>query len=195
MKLIKKISAFAVASALAVSMAVSAAATDYKDAIEAAKNAGVPALNVQELSNFLEKYSDKFTSAQYDDMIKTLNDIEAKYVEPHLAEVGAASAAELTEDQKKALGKIWSNADKDAIAKALIDLGKKYNVTVKVEGLYTAQPTVTASMDDSKTDTKTDKPVADTGAEAQSGASAALAAFILAASAAGLTVVAKKNRK
>ncbi|MBR1863125.1 MAG: hypothetical protein IJ806_03435 [Ruminococcus sp.] len=193
MKLFKRISAFTAAAVMAVSMAVVASATTYQDAVDAAKKAGVPEKNVSELEKFLEPNKDKFTSAQYDEMIAELNKIKDAYVVPHLSQVGAASTEALTADQKKAIGKLWSNTEKDAIANALIALGAKYNVTVTVKDLYTAAPSVTAAIN-GNTQTGSDKPVANTGAESPAAGAAAAAVATLAFAGTALAITAKKNR-
>ena len=87
MKMLKTISAIAAATVAASALAVSASATTYKDAVQAAKDAGVQATNVQELSNFLEPNADYFSSDDYDYMISVLNNVRDTYVAPKAQEL------------------------------------------------------------------------------------------------------------
>ncbi|MBQ8965926.1 hypothetical protein [Ruminococcus sp.] len=207
--MIKKISAIAAAAIMAATMSVTAFATGYEDAVNAAKAAGVQANNVQELDNFLQAHKDCFTSAQYDEMIKTLNDVRDKYVAPYCKggdkQLFDKTPAELTEDEKVAIGKKWTDDDRKAISDTLINLGKKYDVTVtvkqaddKIHYIVGAEHKHKDSSSSSKaggTQTKTDNPVAATGAEeSTSNAAAAVAAVTLALAGFGVAVVAKKNR-
>jgi hypothetical protein len=205
MKFLKTFSAAAVATALAVSMAVSASATTYKDAVQAAKDAGVQDINVKQLSNFLEPNADKFTSAQYDDMISVLNKVSDEYVAPKAEELFGKTPAELTEDEKIEIGKSWSEADRQAITSALVDLGSKYGVTVDVDALADGEYAVAASIKSTDSDgnskggtqTVVTKAVAATGAETETGVSTgavAGAGLALVLAATGVVVVSKKNR-
>ena len=149
--MIKKISAIAAAAVIAASMSVSAFATSYQDAVDAAKNAGVQSLNVQQLDNFLQPNSDCFTSEEYDDMISVLNGIRDKYVAPYCKggakQIFDKAPGELTEDEKITLGKNWTEAEKLDIQQTLIDLGAKYDVKVTIKQDDKAHYTVAAEID------------------------------------------------
>ena len=196
--MIKKISAIAAAAVIAATMSISAFATNNEDAVQAAKDAGVPATNVQELSNFLEPNKDKFTSAQYDDMIATLNKVRDDYVAPKAQSMFNKTPAQLTEDEKTQIRNSWTKEEKQAIANTLTALGEKYGVTVDIAGGTVGATVKSDSKDSSKgtgTQTKTDSPVAATGNETtSSNAAAAAAAVTLAMAGIGVVVVAKKNR-
>jgi len=198
MKFTKVIAASAVSAAMAASMAVSAsAATTWEDAVQAAKDCGVQATNVQELSNFLEPNKDKFTSAQYDDMIADMKALSDKYVLPGAQKLGK-TPAELTEDDKLAIGKAWSEADREAIISDLKALGDKYGVEVTVTKLSKSGYSVSAKMKDgSGTQTTTTSAVANTGnetAETTTGGAVAFAGVALVLAATGAVIVSRKNR-
>ena len=203
--MIKKISAIAAAAVIAAAMSISAFATGYEDAVQAAKDAGVPANNVQELDNFLQVHKDCFTSEQYDDMVKTLKDVQTKYVDPYCKggdkQVIDKAPAELTEEEKDIVGKNWTKEDRQAIIDSLVNLGKKYDVVVTVKQLDDGKHYTVSAEHKHKNDskggvtTKTDNPVANTGASEQSSNTAAAAAAVaLAAAGCGVFVIAKKNR-
>jgi len=221
--MIKKISAIAAAAVMAATMSIAAYATTYEDAVKAAKEAGVQSNNVQELDNFLQVHKDCFTSAQYDEMIADLNNIRDTYVAPYCKggskQVIDKTPAELTEADKIAVGKNWTEDEKKAICDDLIALGKRYDVVVTITNVDKSHYAVAAehkhsgdssnsSNSSSKKDnnntsskaaggttTKSDNPVADTGAEAEtSNTAAAVAAAALAAAGLGVVVMAKKNR-
>ncbi len=198
MKFTKVITASAVAMALAASMSVVASAATWSDCVQAAKDCGVQSHNVQELSNFLEPNKDKFTSAQYDDMIADLKAVSDKYVAPKATELFNKTPGELTEDEKVAIGKTWSQADKDAIIKDLVDLGAKYNVEVTVTKANEKTYNVSAKMKDgSGTQITTTSTVANTGnetAESTSGGAIAFAGVALVLAATGAVIVSRKNR-
>lgn len=215
MKVLKTVSSIAVAGALAASMAISASATDYKDAVAAAEKCGVQDFNVVQLQNFLEANQNYFTSAQYDDMIKDMEALSAKYVAPKAQELGY-DVATLTEDQKIEIGKLWTDADKQAIIQDLKDLGTKYNVKVEItqksKSHYDVSATIvtsgstnsgstdsTGSKSDTSSAAKTvkDDAVAKTGGvEASSNSSAvAFAGLALLLAGAGVVVVARKNKE
>ena len=155
MKMLKTISAIAAATVAASALAVSASATTYKDAVQAAKDAGVQATNVQELSNFLEPNADYFSSDDYDYMISVLNNVRDTYVAPKAQELFGKTPAELTEDEKVEVGKSWSAEDRAAIKSTLVDLGAKYDVEVNIDKLGQEDYTVEAKIkpkDSSSTD-------------------------------------------
>ncbi|EGC01498.1 MULTISPECIES: hypothetical protein [Ruminococcus] len=220
--MIKKISAIAAAAVMAATMSIAAYATTYEDAVQAAKDAGVQSNNVQELDNFLQVHKDCFTSAQYDEMIADLNNIRDTYVAPY-CKGGAKmvvdkAPADLTEADKILVGRNWTEDEKKAITDDLVNLGKRYGVTITVTNIDKAHYAVAAehphgndsnNSNSSKKDgsnssksggsgvtTQTDKPVADTGAgeTETSNTAAAVAAVALAAAGLGVVVMAKKNR-
>ena len=147
----KKISAIAAAAVIAASMSVSAYATTYQDAVDAAKAAGVQTLNVQQLDNFLQPNSDCFTSEEYDDMISVLNGVRDKYVAPYCKggskQIFDKTPGELTEEDKIVLGRNWTEAEKQDIQKTLIDLGAKYDVQITITQDDKAHYTVAAEID------------------------------------------------
>lgn len=218
MKMLKTISAIAAATVAASALAVSASATTYKDAVQAAKDAGVQATNVQELSNFLEPNADYFSSDDYDYMISVLNNVRDTYVAPKAQELFGKTPAELTEDEKVEVGKSWSAEDRAAIKSTLVDLGAKYDVEVDVEKLGQENYTVEAKIkpkDSSSSDSNSSSsgsnssngggtqtvitdPVAPTGGEVEGSVSAGVVAgaglaVVLAAT--GIIVVARKNKE
>jgi hypothetical protein len=198
MKFIKVISASVAAAALAASMSVVASAATWEDAVQAAKDGGVQAHNVQELSNFLEPNKDKFTSAQYDDMIATLKSVSDKYVAPNATKLYNKTPAELTEDEKIKVGRELTEAEKQEIIKTLKDLGAKYNVEVTVTQANKSTYNVSAKMKDAAgTQTTTTSAVANTGnetAESTTGAPVAFAGVALVLAATGAVIVSRKNR-
>lgn len=218
MKMLKTISAIAAATVAASALAVSASATTYKDAVQAAKDAGVQATNVQELSNFLEPNADYFSSDDYDYMISVLNNVRDTYVAPKAQELFGKTPAELTEDEKVEVGKSWSAEDRAAIKSTLVDLGAKYDVEVNINKLGQEDFTVEAKIkpkDSSSTDSNSSgsgssssngggtqtvitDPVAPTGGEVEGGVNAGVVAgaglaVVLAAT--GIIVVARKNKE
>lgn len=206
MKVLKTISTAAVTAAVASIMAVSASATTYQDAVQAAKDAGVQANNVQELQNFLEPNADYFTSDDYDYMISVLNDVRDTYVTPKAESMFGKTPAELTEDEKWELGKTWTQEERNAITGALVDLGNKYGVEIDIDKISKGEYTVEASIKttDSNgnssaggTQTVVTNPVAGTGAEVEDGVNTGAVAFAglaLVLAATGVVVVAKKNK-
>ncbi len=212
MKILRKISAAAVSAVLAASMVISASAATYQDAVQAAKDAGVQAINVQELENFLSANSDYFKSEDYDYMISVINGVRDKYVTPLAKELFNKTPGELTEDEKIQLGQHWSKDDRAAIIKALTDLGDKYDVEIDVDQLTRSDYTVAASIkrptDSSNSNGGSESkaggtqivvtdPVANTGEIAENDAEAGTVAFAglaLLLAATGIVVVAKKNK-
>ncbi len=152
MKILKVLSTAAVSVALAASMAVTASAATYTDAVQAAKDNGVQANNVKELENFLEPNQDYFTAAQYDDMIADINAIGEKYVAPLAKELFDKTPAELTEDEKIDLGQHWTQDDRTAIINDLVALGKKYDVVITATQLDRAHYHVEAYIKGSESD-------------------------------------------
>ena len=196
MKMFKKISAVAVSVVMAASMAISASAATYEDAVQAAKDGGVQAHNVQQLETFLVANKDYFTADQYDAMIADLNAVVEKYVKPLATSMYSKTPAELTNEERTAVGRKFSEADREAIKKDLIDLGAKYNVTVTVtKSTENVGFDVSAKIGDVVN--PVDPAVEPTGAEPSSASAlpvAGAAAVVLLAGA-GIVVVAKKNKE
>lgn len=192
----KKVSAVAASVVMAAAMAISASAATYEDAVQAAKDGGVQAHNVQQLETFLVANKDYFTADQYDAMIADLNAVVDKYVKPLATSMYNKAPADLTEDERDALGKKFTEADREAIKKDLIDLGAKYNVTVTVTK-STQNVGFDVSAKIGEVETPVDPPIQPTGAEASSASAlpvAGAAAVVLLAGA-GIVVVAKKNKE
>lgn len=200
MKIFKKITAAAASVVIAASMAVSASAATWEDAVQAAKDGGVQDHNVQQLSTFLEANSSYFTAAQYDTMIAKLKEISDKFVKPAANNMGVTDLSTLTEAQKYEIGKtVWSDANRQEIIDALVNLGKEFNVTVIVtkaaDSANYAGYDVSAKINGAEN--PVNPPVEQTGTEsapANTAAVAGAAAAILLAGA-GIVVVAKKNKE
>lgn len=207
----KKISAFAAAAAIAAMMAVPAFATTYEDCVQAAKEAGVPDYNVQQLSNFLEPNADQFTSDEYDDMIATLNKVRDEYVFPAAQKLfgltDISQLADLTEEQKEKIRNYWSAEERQAIYDTLVKLGEKYGVTISLTyndeyGLAdgaaaTIKRDSSTNKDGGGVTTPLDPPVAATGAATEdttSNAAPLAAAVTLAVAGLGVVVISKKNK-
>lgn len=220
MKVLKVLSASAIAAAVAAAVTVPAsAATTYKDVIEATKACGVQAHNVQQLENFLEANDSYFTSDEYDEMVADMENIRDTYVIPAAKKAGLPTddLAALSEDDKILIGRQWTEADKEAICNDLIELGADYDVTVTItkasESHYDVTATINkndsndsadsnnsgSSSSSSTTDsTKKDSAVAPSGGVMKAGSNATAIAFggiatLLAAT--GIVVVAKKNKE
>lgn len=200
MKIFKKITAAAASVVIAASMAVSASAATWEEAVQAAKDGGVQDHNVQQLSTFLEANSSYFTAAQYDTMIAKLKEISDKFVKPAANNMGVTDLSTLTEAQKNEIGKtVWSDANRQEIIDALVNLGKEFNVTVIVtkaaDSANYAGYDVSAKINGAEN--PVNPPVEQTGTEsapANTAAVAGAAAAILLAGA-GIVVVAKKNKE
>ena len=219
MKILKVLSASAIAAAVAAAVTVPAsAATTYKDVIEATKACGVQAHNVQQLENFLEANDSYFTSDEYDEMVADMENIRDTYVIPAAKKAGLPTddLAALSEDDKILIGREWTEADKEAICNDLIELGADYDVTVTITKASESHYDVTATINktdsndsadsgDSKSSsssttdsTKKDSAVAPSGGVMKAGSNATAIAFggiatLLAAT--GIVVVAKKNKE
>ena len=207
--MIKKISAIAAAAAIAATMSVSAFAATKDEAVKAAQDAGVPGYYVTQLDNYLTKNEKNFSSAQYDDMVKSVKSTADKYVAPIAnRKFNGKTPAQLSEAERKEVAKD-PEFDAKACADALIDLGNRVGVKVTAEKnddgktwtITATDPAASNNVENTKntttgtgTSTKTDAAVAGTGAETESNnAAAAAAAIALALSAVGISVVAKKN--
>lgn len=195
MKLFKRVSAVVASAAMAATMAITASAATYQDAVDAATAAGVQSHNVKQLSNFLEPNKDKFTSDQYDKMIATVKEVSEKYIAPKATELFNKTPDQLTEDEKVEIGKTFTEEDKAAIIQALVDLGASMDVKVTAT-VSTTNKGYDVSAEFNGTTTPVDDPVAPTGETNETStavAFASAAAVLLACT--GLVVVAKKNRQ
>lgn len=200
-KILKALSVSAIAASLACTMAFSASAATAQDAIDAAKAAGIPSINVQELENFFK--TSTFTSEEYQLMIDTVNRVKSTYVDDLCQELFGKSAGELTEKEKSELGKHWTAEDKQAIINELVALGEKVDVEVDVDKISKGEYHVAAAKpgDDSNGGGTTigadNDPIADTGAQAETSSSAEAAAIaggvVLLASGA-VVLLSKKNK-
>ncbi|MBR6046131.1 MAG: LPXTG cell wall anchor domain-containing protein [Ruminococcus sp.] len=194
MKLAKKITTAVASLAIAASMSVSAfaAAATWESVVQCAKDCGVQDHNVQQLSNFLEKNSDKFTTEQYVGMCKaiekTFNDVVFKYLDADTA------ASSLDNDARTALFKNMTEEDRQAILKALVDTGAEYGVKITTEKRATNDGyDVIVEFDGEKTPIDDNKP-SPTGETANSAAAFVAACAIMLAGT-GIVVVAKKNKE
>ena len=194
MKLTKKITAFAASLAIAATMSVSAfaAPANWEGVVATVKACGVQDHNVQQLSNFLEKNQDKFTSEQYGEMCKAIEDTFNNIVTKYLPE--GKQAADFTTDERTSLMHGMDAADKEAVLKALVDTGAKYGVKITTEKRATGDGyDVIVEFDGEKTPIDDDKP-APTGENVNNAAVFAAACAIMLAGT-GIVVVAKKNRE
>ena len=194
MKLTKKITAVAASLAIAATMSVSAfaATATWESVVQCAKDCGVQDHNVQQLSNFLEKNADKFTTDQYVGMCKaiekTFNDVVLKYIETD------ATVGNFSTEERTALMHKMSTEDKEAVLKALVDTGAEYGVKITTEKRATGDGyDVIVEFDGEKTPIDDDKP-APTGENVNNAAVFAAACAIMLAGT-GIVVVAKKNRE
>ena len=200
MKIKKILSAAALSVVMAATMAVSASAATANDAVDAAKKAGVQSHNVQQLSNFLEAYSDHFTAAQYDTMVATLQETGDKYVAPIADKLFQKAPADLTEDERVAVGRD-PEFDEKGVIDSLVALGDKVGVKVTVtkstDNIGYDVSAVIPGGDDSKPIVNpADNPVAPTGDAADINAAAAVIAGIaILFAGAGIVVVARKNKE
>ncbi len=213
MKITKIISAAAVSVVMAASMVMSASAATTAEVAAAAKANGVQDHNVQQLSNFLEANEKAFTDAQRDDMIATLNET-GKIVDGYVAE--GKDKATLTEEERTALFKSMKEEDRQAIIKALTDLGDKVNVEVTTAKRgdgngYDVSAKLKVPGDDSKTSSdgansskggkSTTTPINNdgkapaTGNSVDGSAAALIAGISIALAGAGIVVVSKKNKE
>ena len=117
-KIFKSISASVTAFIIASTMVVSASAASSADVVSAAKSAGVPSNHVSELKNYLDSHASKFSSADYDYMVKALSDCGATYVQPVADKLFGAGTdlASLTNDQLRQVFKEMGEDSRKAIA-------------------------------------------------------------------------------
>lgn len=198
MRFTKILAASIVSTALAASMVISASATTYMDVANAATAAGVPSQNVQQLKNFFEPNASKFTSAAYDEFISEINRIRDTYVAPKASSMFGKSPAELTEDEKVAIGRAWTEDERKAITDAVVALGNKYGVTVSISELTSGGYNVSATLNGSGgTQVGGGNGVANTGldmSEEPADSAVAFAGLALVLAATGVVIVTRKNR-
>ena len=178
-KIFKSISASVTAFIIASTMVVSASAASSADVVSAAKSAGVPSNHVSELKNYLDSHASKFSSADYDYMVKALSDCGATYVQPVADKLFGAGTdlASLTNDQLRQVFKEMGEDSRKAIADACVATGKHFGVTIKVD-----------------IGTNTGNGSLNTGANSMT-AVQVVAVLTLALSAFGITVAVKKNKE
>ena len=190
-KIFKSISASVTAFIIASTMVVSASAASSADVVSAAKSAGVPSNHVSELKNYLDSHASKFSSADYDYMVKALSDCGAKYVQPVADKLFGAGTdlASLTNDQLR-------QVSRKAIADACVATGKHFGVTIKVDELTSKDWNVQVVDSDGNTNigTNTGNGSLNTGANSMTAVQVA-AVLTLALSAFGITVAVKKNKE
>ena len=192
-KIFKSISASVTAFIIASTMVVSASAASSADVVSAAKSAGVPSNHVSELKNYLDSHASKFSSADYDYMVKALSDCGATYVQPFGAGTDLAS---LTNDQLRQVFKEMGEDSRKAIADACVATGKHFGVTIKVDELTSKDWNVQVVDSDGNTNigTNTGNGSLNTGANSMTAVQVA-AVLTLALSAFGITVAVKKNKE
>lgn len=198
MRFTKVLAASIVSTALAASMVISASATTYMDVANAATAAGVPAQNVQQLKNFFEPNASAFTSAAYDEFISEINRIRDTYVAPKASSMFGKAPADLTEDEKVAIGRAWTEDERKAITDAVVALGNKYGVTVNISELTSGGHNVSATLNGSGgTQVGGGNGVANTGLEMDeepADSAVAFAGLALVLAATGVVFVTRKNR-
>jgi hypothetical protein len=179
------------------------------DVVEAAKNAGVNSINVQTLRNFLILNDEYFDSDDYADFIDAVNEIRDLYITDLAYALFYKTPDQLTESERYDVYDALSHADKVAIQKDFIDLANDHGVLLtwdwdangypvvygSIRGKYD-QATTKASSGASNVQVAGGSAVANTGDVAQEGNSsaAAFAGVALALAAAGVVIVARKNR-
>ena len=138
MKILKVLSASAIAAAVAAAVTVPAsAATTYKDVIEATKACGVQAHNVQQLENFLEANDSYFTSDEYDEMVADMENIRDTYVIPAAKKAGLPTddLAALSEDDKILIERVFDYAHAGEIA-VIRKYGQLLEEEYRENGIY-----------------------------------------------------------
>ena len=192
-KIFKSISASVTAFIIASTMVVSASAASSADVVSAAKSAGVPSNHVSELKNYLDSHASKFSSADYDYMVKALSDCGATYVQPVADKLFGAG---LTHDQLRQVFKEMGEDSRKAIADACVATGKHLGVTIKVDELTSKDWNVQVVDSDGNTNigTNTGNGSLNTGANSMTAVQVA-AVLTLALSAFGITVAVKKNKE
>lgn len=197
-KIFKSISASVTAFIIASTMVVSASAASSADVVSAAKSAGVPSNHVSELKNYLDSHASKFSSADYDYMVKALSDCGAKYVQPVADKLFGAGTdlASLTNDQLRQVFKEMGEDSRKAIADACVATGKHFGVTIKGRQSLQARIGTSGCCSDGNTNigTNTGNGSLNTGANSMTAVQVA-AVLTLALSAFGITVAVKEEQR
>ncbi len=184
------------------------------DVVNAAYNAGINSLNIQNLSNFLILNEENFTSDDYAAFIATIYAIKEEIIDEHVHEIfgPAATAGGLEESDRGRLYTALNRDEKDAISAAIINVTNAHRVLVSFDLDADGYPLMYASMRhriadtpvSSSTTTTTNNTqiqsgsvVAATGGELPetgSTGAAAFASIALGLACVGAVIVARKNR-
>lgn len=180
---------------------------DIIDVVNAAKDAGVNQINVMTLRNFLILNDEYFDSDDYADFIEAVNEVRDLYIAPLAYSLFYKTPAELTDSERYDVYDALTRAERNAIQKDFIDLAKDHGVLLTWDRDANNYPVVYASMlgktEDAGTKASSGTQVAAggsavkaTGALPEEGTSsaAAFAGVALALAAAGVVIVARKNR-
>jgi len=179
------------------------------DVVNAAQASGVNALNIQSLSNFLILNEDHFTSDDYAAFIAVCYAAKEEIIDEHVADIwgNRKTAGSLSDEDRYRLYDSLSRDEKDAILAALINVGNRHGVLVALDNDVDGYPVIYASMRNRIAATETSSSantqvaagsaVAATGGELPETGSTGAAAFAgvaLALAAAGVVLVARKNK-
>ena len=179
---------------------------DLLDVVNAAQDAGVNKINVMTLKNFLILNDEYFDSDDYAEFIDAVNEVRDLYVAPLAYSLFYKTPAELTESERYEVFDAMTRAERDAIEKDFIKLAKDHGVLLTWDRDANGYPVVYASMlgktEDAGTKTSSGTQIAAgaavkaTGAlpEESTNSAAAFAGVALALAAAGVVIVARKNR-
>lgn len=179
---------------------------DLLDVVNAAQDAGVNKINVMTLKNFLILNDEYFDSDDYADFIDAVNEVRDLYVAPLAYSIFYKTPAELKESERYEVFDAMTRAERDAIEKDFIKLAKDHGVLLTWDKDAQGYPVVYASMlgktEDAGTKTSSGTQIAAgaavkaTGAlpEESTNSAAAFAGVALALAAAGVVIVARKNR-
>ena len=177
---------------------VSASAPSSRCCFLGNANQQVPSNHVSELKNYLDSHASKFSSADYDYMVKALSDCGATYVQPVADKLFGAGTdlASLTNDQLRQVFKEMGEDSRKAIADACVATGNHFGVTIKVDELTSKDWNVQVVDSDGNTSigTNTGNGSLNTGANSMTAVQVA-AVLTLALSAFGITVAVKKNKE
>lgn len=181
---------------------------DIIDVVNAAKDAGVNQINVMTLRNFLILNDEYFDSDDYADFIEAINEVRDLYIAPiAYGQPFFKTPAELTDSERYDVYNALDRSEKNAIQKECIDIAKDHGVLLTWDRDAHGYPVVYGSMlgktEDAGTKASSGTQVAAggsavkaTGALPEEGTSsaAAFAGVALALAAAGVVIVARKNR-
>lgn len=179
---------------------------DLLDVVNAAQDAGVNKINVMTLKNFLILNDEYFDSDDYAEFIDAVNEVRDLYIAPIAYAKYGKTPAELEESERYDVFDLMTRAERDAIEKDFIKLAKDHGVLLTWDKDAQGYPVVYASMlgktEDAGTKTSSGTQIATgaavkaTGAlpEESTSSAAAFAGVALALAAAGVVIVARKNR-